>query len=85
VLLLLPTIDVYLPLSTCLQVLGQVPSDSGSEESGDGEEEGAGHVLWDLWFAQHAATSVERHVTVPVGARDLAELKSCAPLVALVF
>jgi hypothetical protein len=50
-----------------------------------GQEDTAGHALFDLWFANHAATSVERHVTVPLGERDKAELRSSAPVLALVF
>ena len=42
-------------------------------------------LLKALWFANHAATSVERHVTVPLGERDKVELRRSSPVLALVF
>ena len=50
-----------------------------------GQAESVGGALYDLWFANHAATSVERHVTVPLGERDKVELRRSSPVLALVF
>jgi len=54
-----------------LQVLGQADTPGGG--------------LYDLWFANHAARSVEEHVTIPLGERDRDELRRSAPVCALVF
>ena len=41
--------------------------------------------MFDLWFTNHAAMSVNQHVVVPLGERDKAELRCSAPVLALVF
>lgn len=50
-----------------------------------GQAEDAGHLLYDMWFANHAARSVQDHVDVPMGARDYMELRQSAPLIAQVL
>jgi hypothetical protein len=48
-------------------------------------EEDEGAALYDLWFANHAATCETDHVDVPIGARDYHILRESAPVVAAVL
>jgi hypothetical protein len=49
------------------------------------DEEDEGGALYDLWFANHAATSVTDHVDMPIGARDYHLLRHSTPVVAAVL